>query len=108
MQILGPSPKGMKIWLGIKCLFSAENLSGSNRSGSGKKSGSIFSPIIDIFMTVSFSSLTSVPGRVQFFKVHRFSTATAGCNLWLSVTESNHIYYGGYVQVESMALTYAL
>ena len=54
MQLRGPEPKGKYVKGWIVCLFSEENLSGSNFSGFGKYSGSLCNPTTGIRMTSPF------------------------------------------------------
>lgn len=55
IQMRGPSPKLKNEQLLLDALFSSENLSGSNFSGSEYKHGSFWIPNVDMTIGVPFS-----------------------------------------------------
>lgn len=62
IQILGPSPKVKKVYEGLEALFSSLKRSGSNFSGSGKYSGSLWIAWMGICILVPTSRTVCVPG----------------------------------------------
>lgn len=65
MQFLGPSPKGRYEYAGMFPLFSSLKRSGSNFSGSGKYSGSWWSPNTGIKILHPFSILNPASSMKQ-------------------------------------------
>lgn len=90
MQILGPSPNGKYVNGTTLDLFSLENRSGSNLSGSGKYSGSMCSALMLIITDVPFSTTKSASGTLYSFPHLRFRNGSGG--YFLRDSEMEQIY----------------
>jgi hypothetical protein len=82
MQFLGPSPNGK--YVKGTTLFSLLKRSGSNSKGSGKYSGSRWSPKTETMTGVPSSITASLPGTLYCLTHCRLSIATGGYFLRVS------------------------